>query len=149
MFSAEKGSGAYLNNQRLEVSSTSLMSEGLFATGFPSGRRHKEMNIHFFHQVSMLSHGIRRAGSAALDLCSVAAGRLEGFWEIGLHPWDVAAGLLLVEEAGGKCGDMRGGPYELGGVELLATNGLVHTEMVELFGEIYEGQYRFPLIPVP
>ena len=148
MFCAEKGAGAYLNHQRLKVSGASRMNEGLFATGFPSGRRHKEMNIHFFYQVSMLSHGIRRAGSAALDLCSVAAGRLEGFWELGLNSWDVTAGLLLVEEAGGKYGDMRGGPYELGGLELLATNGHVHTEMVELFCDIYAGRYRFPLIPV-
>ena len=148
MFSAEKGSGAYLNNQRLKVSTAPRMSEGLFATGFPSGRRHKEMNIHFFHQVSMASHGIRRAGSAALDLCSVASGRLEGFWEIGLNSWDVAAGLLIVEEAGGRYSDMHGGPYELGGVELLATNGLVHAELMELFGEIYQGRYRVPIVPV-
>ena len=148
LFSAEKGSGAYLNNQRLRVSTAARMNEGLFATGFPSGRRHKEMNIHFFHQVSMASHGIRRAGSAALDLCSVASGRLEGFWEIGLSSWDVAAGLLIVEEAGGKYGDMQGGPYELGGVELLATNGLVHAELVELFKEVYQGRYRVPIVPL-
>ncbi len=148
MFSAEKGAGAYLNNHRLRVSATSKLGEGLFATGFPSGRRHKEMNIHFFHQVSMLSHGIRRAGSAALDLCSVASGRLEGFWEIGLNSWDVAAGLLLVSEAGGIYGDMRGGAYELGGVELLATNGHVQSELIELFGEVFEGQYRAPILPI-
>ena len=148
MFSAEKGAGAYLNNQRLRVSTTGALGEGLFATGFPSGRRHKQRNIHFFHQVSMLSHGIRRAGSAALDLCSVASGRLEGFWEIGLNSWDVAAGLLLVTEAGGAYGDMRGQPYELGGVELLATNGHVHSELVELFEEVFQGRYRAPLPPV-
>ncbi len=148
LFSAEKGSGAYLNNRRIHVSSAGALSESLFATGFASPRRHVDVNVYFFHQVSMLSHGIRRAGSAALDLCSVAAGRLEGFWEFGLKTWDVAAGLLLVTEAGGRYGDMKGGPYDLGGEHLAATNGAVHQELLALFEDIFEGRYRVPIEPI-
>jgi len=148
LFSAEKGAGAYLNHRRIRVSETNKLGEGLFATGFASPRRHRAVNVHFFHQVSMLTHGIRRAGSAALDLCSVASGRLEGFWEFGLKTWDVAAGLLLVTEAGGRFGDMRGGPYALGGEHLAATNGVVHAELLELFGEVFGGRYRVPMVPV-
>jgi myo-inositol-1(or 4)-monophosphatase len=148
LFSAEKGSGAYLNNRRIHVSSASVLSESLFATGFASPRRHVDANVYFFHQVSMLSHGIRRAGSAALDLCSVATGRLEGFWEFGLKTWDVAAGLLLVTEAGGRYGDMKGGPYDLGGEHLVATNGAVHQETLALFHDIFEGRYRVPIKPL-
>ncbi len=148
LFSAEKGSGAYLNNRRIYVSSAGALSESLFATGFASPRRHVDVNVYFFHQVSMLSHGIRRAGSAALDLCSVAAGRLEGFWEFGLKTWDVAAGLLLVTEAGGRYGDMKGGPYDLGGEHLIATNGAVHQEVLALFHDVFEGRYRVPIKPL-
>jgi myo-inositol-1(or 4)-monophosphatase len=148
LFAAEEGSGAYLNHHRIAVSKTPRLREGLFATGFPSAKRHRDINVHFFHQLSMLSHGIRRAGSAALDLCSVAAGRLDGFWEFGLHSWDVAAGLLLVSEAGGVYGDMQGGSYDLGGPHLAASNGLLHEELLKLFHEVFSGHYRVPLIPV-
>jgi myo-inositol-1(or 4)-monophosphatase len=148
LFSAEKGSGAYLNNRRIRVSKTAALAESLFGTGFPSPRRHVDVNIHFFHQVSMLSHGIRRAGSAALDLCSVAAGRLDGFWEFGLKTWDVAAGLLIVTEAGGRYGDMKGGHYELGSGHLAATNGAVHEELLRLFDEVFQGRYRVPIPPI-
>ncbi|HKE06737.1 MAG TPA: inositol monophosphatase family protein, partial [Candidatus Acidoferrum sp.] len=82
------------------------------------------------------SHGVRRDGSAALDLAYVAAGRFDGFWEFGLKPWDTAAGVVLVEEAGGKISDLNGNPYVLGGKSILATNGLIHTEMEQLATEI-------------
>lgn len=145
LFAAEKDSGAYLNQQRIRVSAVSKMAQGLFATGFPNARRHQNVNVHFFHQVAMLSHGVRRAGAAALDLCWVASGRLDGFWEFGLKTWDVAAGLLIIDEAGGTHGDMDGGPYELGGPRLAASNGRVHDELLTLFGEVFQGRYRVPL----
>ena len=87
------------------------MQDALVATGFPSRKRHLNINIHFYHQLGMLTHGVRRCGSAAIDLAYVACGRLEAFWEFGLNPWDMAAGLLLVEEAGGKYSGMHGEPH--------------------------------------
>jgi myo-inositol-1(or 4)-monophosphatase len=147
-FTAERGSGAYLNNRRLHVSKTARFQEGLYATGFASANRRHDVNVHFFHRMSLMTHGVRRPGSAALDLCYVAAGRLEGFWEFGLKSWDVAAGLLLVSEAGGKWGDMRGGPYEVGGPHLAATNGLVHEDLLKVFGDIADGRIETPLPPV-
>lgn len=93
----------------------------------------------------MLTHGVRRAGSAALDLAYVASGRLDGFWEFGLNPWDMAAGILLIREAGGKCSDMQGGPVNLRGQHLLANNGLVHNPMLAIFSEVFRGEYRHPM----
>src|SRR5438309_2867769 len=102
LFSAERGAGAELNGKRIRVSKTAKLSESLVATGFPSHKRHKNPNIHFYHQITLRSHGVRRAGSAALDLCYVASGRLDGFWEFNLNSWDTAAGVLIVQEAGGS-----------------------------------------------
>src|SRR3984885_14818256 len=93
----------------------------------------------------MLSHGVRRAGAAAIDLAYVACGRLDLFWEFGLSPWDMAAGVLLVREAGGMATDMRGGPFNLRGENLLVDNGMVHQETVDLFAEIFAGKFRVPL----
>jgi myo-inositol-1(or 4)-monophosphatase len=93
----------------------------------------------------MLSHGVRRAGSAAIDLAYVACGRFDAFWEFGLNPWDIAAGLLLVTEAGGRCSDMKGGPASLRGPHVLADNGVLHAEIVDLFAEIFRGEYRHPM----
>jgi len=94
----------------------------------------------------MCTHGIRRGGSAAIDLSYVACGRLEGFWEFGLKPWDMAAGLLLIREAGGRTTDMRGGPVSLLGPHTAVTNGPIHDELIGLFGEVFEGRYRYPLV---
>jgi myo-inositol-1(or 4)-monophosphatase len=94
----------------------------------------------------MLSHGVRRAGAAAIDLAYVACGRLDAFWEFALNPWDVAAGILLVKEAGGTCSDMHGAPVDIRGPNILADNGQVHAEIVALFGEIFAGQYRVPMV---
>jgi len=143
-FTAERGSGAYLNHRRLHVSRVAQFREGLFATGFASSNRRQEVNVHFFHRMSLLTHGVRRPGSAALDLCYVAAGRLDGFWEFGLKPWDVAAGLLLISEAGGVWGDMRGGPYKLGGPHLAATNGRLHQDLLKVFEDIANGRNETP-----
>src|SRR5712692_2565725 len=124
MFAAERGSGAYLNHKRLHVSKTPKLSESLLATGFPPFANNHELNIRYYFRFTQLCHGIRRAGAAALDLCSVAAGRFEGFWELKLNPWDKAAGSLLVAEAGGRVTDLAGGPFELLGNEVFASNGL-------------------------
>jgi len=145
MFTAERGSGAYLNNRRIRVSKVNRLENTLVATGFPSRKRHENVNIHFYYQLAMLTHGVRRAGSAALDLAYVASGRLDGFWEFGLNPWDMAAGILLITEAGGKCSDMKGGPVTLRGPHLVADNGLVHQQILDLFGEIFRGEYRHPI----
>jgi myo-inositol-1(or 4)-monophosphatase len=145
MFTAERGSGAYLNNRRIRVSEVNKIENTLVATGFPSQKRHQNVNVHFYYQLAMVTHGVRRAGSAALDLAYVASGRLDGFWEFGLNPWDMAAGILLITEAGGKCSDMKGGPATLRGPHLLADNGLVHQQILDLFGEIFRGEYRYPM----
>ncbi len=140
MFSAEKGSGAQLNGERIRVSSTSRLAESLVATGFPSHKRHKNPNIYFYHQLTLRSHGVRRAGSAALDLCNVAAGRYDGFWEFNLNPWDTAAGVLMVEEAGGRVTDFSGGPFQIASRETVASNGLIHDALLAEFQAIFAGR---------
>ena len=145
MFASERGSGAFLNDHRVHVSTVGGLENTLVATGFPSRKRHVHVNVHFFYQLAMLTHGVRRAGSAALDLAYVASGRLDAFWEFGLNPWDMAAGILLIREAGGKCSDMEGGPAILHGAHLLADNGLVHDAMLSVFSEVFSGEYRHPM----
>lgn len=135
-FYAAQGEGAWLNQRRLRVSRTERLAESLLATGFPARKRHASPNILYYHRFTLMSHGVRRAGSAALDLCSVAAGRFDGFWEFSLRPWDTAAGVLLVREAGGVATDFGGMPYQLGGSELAASNGGIHPEMQQVFAEI-------------
>jgi myo-inositol-1(or 4)-monophosphatase len=138
LFAAERGAGAYLNNQRISVSQTASLSESLLGTGFPPFASNHDLNLQFFFKLTHLSHGIRRAGAAALDLCSVATGRFEGFWELKLNPWDKAAGSLLVEEAGGRVSDLTGGPFSLLRDEIFASNGLIHDSMLEVFSGILE-----------
>src|SRR5574337_1302965 len=136
LFTVERGSGAYLNGRRLHVSKTASLSECLVATGFPPFASDHGLNIEFCFRFTQLSHGIRRAGSAALDLCSVAAGRFDGFWELKLNPWDKAAGSLLVTEAGGRVTGITGGPFELLGDDVFASNGFVHDQMCAVFAEV-------------
>jgi myo-inositol-1(or 4)-monophosphatase len=145
LFSAEQGSGAFLNQQRIHVSSTANLAESLIATGFPSHKRHKNPNIFFYHQITLHTHGVRRAGSAALDLCNVACGRFDGFWEFNLKPWDTAAGVLIVQEAGGRVTDFKGGAFQLDSHETLASNGLVHQAMLGEFQQIFSGVGLEPL----
>jgi myo-inositol-1(or 4)-monophosphatase len=140
MFAAEKGSGAQLNGRPIRVSSTARLSECLVATGFPSHKRHQNPNIYFYHQLTLRSHGVRRAGSAALDLCNVASGRFDGFWEFNLNPWDTAAGVLMVEEAGGRVTDFSGGPFQIASRETVASNGLVHDALLAEFQAIFAGR---------
>jgi myo-inositol-1(or 4)-monophosphatase len=145
MFSAERGQGATLNGKPIHVSKTKRLAESILGTGFPSHKRHKNPNIHFYHQITLRSHGLRRAGSAALDLANVACGRYDGFWEFNLNPWDTAAGALLVHEAGGRVTRFDGSPFRLDSREVLATNRLIHQELITNFEEIFAGRGLEPL----
>jgi myo-inositol-1(or 4)-monophosphatase len=145
LFSAEQGKGAQFNGEPMHVSKTATLKESLLATGFPSQKRHKNPNIYFYHQITLHTHGVRRAGSAALDLCNVACGRYDGFWEFNLNPWDTAAGVLIVEEAGGRVTRFDGSPFEVNSRETVASNGLVHEALLEEFREIFAGRGMEPL----
>jgi myo-inositol-1(or 4)-monophosphatase len=148
LFVAERGRGALLNGKPMRASRTPELSEALVATGFPSRKRHANPNIHFYQEFTLRSHGVRRAGSAALDLAYVAAGRLDAFWEFNLNPWDTAAGILLVEEAGGRVTDFSGGQFKLDSREILASNGLIHAELLGFFDDMFAGRNLAP-IPTP
>jgi myo-inositol-1(or 4)-monophosphatase len=148
MFSAERGKGAWLNGKAIHVSKTRTLAEALTATGFPSQKRHSSPNVHFYQEITLRSHGVRRAGSAGLDLAYVACGRLDGFWEFNLNPWDTSAGILLVEEAGGTVTHFDGSQFTLDSREVFATNGLVKAEMQHLFQEMFAGREMAP-IPTP
>lgn len=148
MFSAERGRGAWLNGRRLHVSKIPRLDEALTATGFPSQKRHANPNVHFYQEITLRSHGVRRAGSAALDLAYVAAGRLDGYWEFNLNPWDTAAGVLLVQEARGRVTHFDGGTFTLDSREVFATNGLIHAELEHVFAEMFAGRELRP-IPTP
>jgi myo-inositol-1(or 4)-monophosphatase len=133
LFTASNGSGAFLNGRRLQVSSRSPLKNTLLGTGFPYDCASDPAN-NFAHFVCFqkTARGIRRAGAAALDLAYVAAGRLDGFWELKLKPWDVAAGILMVHEAGGMVSTFDGSPYDIYNNRVVASNGLIHTEMTAM-----------------
>lgn len=133
LFTATKGKGAFLNGGRIHVSLHTQLQDCLLATGFPYDRTwDNENNFSNFEKMQMAARAVRRAGAAALDLAYVAAGRLDGYWECKLKPWDTAAGMLLVEEAGGKVTDYRCGPYTIYNSRIMASNGLVHEEMASV-----------------
>jgi len=133
LFVVEKGKGAFLNGKRLAVSVTADLTRGLLSTGFPYDIRvNPDNNINYFAAMAVRAQAIRRAGAAALDLAYVAAGRFDGFWELKLHPWDTAAGCLMVTEAGGVVTDLFGGPFDLYSPHVLATNGRIHAAMAEV-----------------
>lgn len=133
LFSAEPGQGAYLNDERMFVSDAKDLQTSLLATGFPPDTtKAARTNILQFKTLTDQTHGVRRDGSAALDLCYVACGRLDGFWEMKLAPWDIGAGSLIVEEAGGKVTNLAGGPLDISTGHILATNGKIHDELVEV-----------------
>jgi myo-inositol-1(or 4)-monophosphatase len=136
MFAADQGGGAFLNDRRIRVSQTTRMADSLVTTGYPSAARHGQGRVPPFHDVVRLTLGLRRTGSSALDLSYVACGRLDALWDVGLRSWDVAAGLVLVSEAGGRCSDLQGVPFDLSHADLLATNGSVHDAFVEAFGAV-------------
>ncbi len=134
--------------RRLHVSPTAHLQESLLSTGFPSHKRHMNPNIHFYQQLTLRSHGVRRAGAAALDLAYSAAGRVDGFWEFNLNPWDTAAGALLVLEAGGAMLRFDRTPFRLDSQEVLATNGLVTDEILGFFEDMFAGRGIEP-VPTP
>jgi myo-inositol-1(or 4)-monophosphatase len=145
LFTATRGEGSFLNQKRIHVSQIQTISKSLLATGFPSQKRSSNPNIHYYWEFTLRSHGVRRAGSAALDLCSVACGRFDAFWEFGLKSWDSAAGILIVREAGGIVTDFSGQPYHVGDRELIASNGLIHDEMRKIVADVAERAASKPL----
>lgn len=145
LFTAVRGEGAILNQKKIHVSKVPTLSKSLVATGFPSSKRTSNPNIYYYWGFTLRSHGVRRDGSAALDLCSVACGRFEAFWEFGLKSWDSAAGILIVREAGGVVTDFSGRPYHPGDRELLASNGLIHDEMCKVAADVAEHAAANPL----
>jgi len=133
LFTSVKGKGAYLNEKRIGVSKIADINKSLLATGFPYDiRDSKENNLNHFCNFAVRAQAIRRPGSAVLDLCYLAAGRFDGFWELKLYPWDMAASSLIVKEAGGMITDFKGGEFSIYKGEMLATNGLIHKEMIEI-----------------
>jgi myo-inositol-1(or 4)-monophosphatase len=136
LFSAEKGAGAHLNGRRLRVTAASRLIESLVITGFPYDLHERlEERLRPFNRVMGLARAVRRDGSAALDLCYVAAGRADGFWEAILKPWDMHAGRLIVEEAGGRATRLDGTPLGLGPDGIVATNGRIQDALVEALRE--------------
>lgn len=131
LFVAERGAGATLNGRPIRVSQTDALARGLLATGFPYDIRSRpEESLDYFARFVRTAQAIRRDGSAVLDLCYLACGRFDGFWELGLKPWDMAAGTLMVQEAGGRVTRLDGGPFHLYEPQILASNGLIHEEMI-------------------
>lgn len=132
LFTAERGEGASLNGRRIHVSEINNLSAALLCTGFPYDVRERSEFARHFTNFIMNAQGVRRDGAAALDLAYVACGRFDGFWEEGLKPWDVAAGSLMVEEAGGRVSKYDGGPLSIYTPPILASNGLVHEQMMRV-----------------
>lgn len=138
VFQAEKGKGSFLNQKRIHVTKVRLMADALMATGIPFRARDRfDEYMRSFRKISLSTVGMRRGGSAALDLAYVACGRFDGFWELDLSPWDIAAGALIVEEAGGKITDMWGRGDYLKNGDTLATNGLIHSQLRRITSNIF------------
>lgn len=132
LFFAQKNKGAYLNKKRIFVSKRRKIEDSLLATGFSYNPKQRLVNLDFFTSFLKKAQAIRRAGSAALDLCYVACGRFDGFWEIALCPWDTAAGILIIEEANGKVSDFEGNKFSIYGKRIVASNGLIHKSMLDI-----------------
>jgi myo-inositol-1(or 4)-monophosphatase len=136
LFTAACGEGAWLEHKRIRVSTTEKLAASLVATGFPTDRRRQSLNISYYWEYTLRSHGVRRDGAASLDLCALACGRFDGFWEFGLKSWDTAAGMLIVTEAGGVVTNFAGRPYHPGDPEVLVTNGRIHSEMQQVAADV-------------
>ena len=139
-FAAEKGAGARLNDQPTRVSKVSDFAQSLVATGFPSQKRHKNPNIHFYHHITLQTHGVRRCGSAAIDLAYTACGRFDAYWEFNLNPWDTAAGVVLVRESGGIVTDMDGKPFDIASKEVVASNSKLHPALLREMKAVTQGE---------
>ena len=138
LFHTEQGKGAFLNGNRISVSKADLLDRGFLCTGFPYDvREHSDSYLSYFREFMIRSFAIRRLGSAALDLCYLAAGRFDGFWELKLHAWDVAAASLMITEAGGTVTDFQGRPFTVYSGEILASNGLIHGEMLQVIQKVH------------
>jgi myo-inositol-1(or 4)-monophosphatase len=136
LFVAERGEGAFLQGKNIHVSHTRRLAEGFMATGFPYDVRENYRDVlAYFNEMIPTAQAIRRAGSAALDLAYLAVGRFDGFWELRLKPWDTAAGWILVEEAGGVVTDLSGNPYFLESPSIVASNGVIHKELMEVLDQ--------------
>ena len=132
LFSGIRGKGAQLNGKKIKVSKIKRLEQSLLTTGFPHDKKKSNVeNFKKFETLTILSQGVRRDGAAALDLCYVACGRVDGFWETKLNPWDVAAGILIVEEAGGRITNFKGEQFNVFTDKIVATNGLVHKELLK------------------
>jgi myo-inositol-1(or 4)-monophosphatase len=138
-FVAERGGGVTLNGEPIKVSDTGELIQALIATGFPYDRPKIPEALDLFGRFAALTRGMRRLGSTALDLCYVASGRLDGYYERGIWAWDIAAGALILEEAGGKATNYRGGVLDLEGRQIVASNGTLHAAMTKLTGEDVRG----------
>ncbi len=134
MFAAERGQGATLNDRRIRVSAVEELNRAMLCTGFPYDVRERPHFAVQFSNFTMKAQAVRRDGSAALDLAYVACGRFDGFWEDGLNPWDIAAGVILIHEAGGRVSNFRGQPLDIYSPRVLVSNGLIHEQMMEVLG---------------
>ncbi|MCL4428374.1 MAG: hypothetical protein M1276_05225 [Deltaproteobacteria bacterium] len=133
MFYAVKNGGAYLNGEKINVSKTTVFERSLLSTGFPYDKKiNPDNNFDHFRDISVDVRGIRRLGSAVLDICYVAAGFLDGYWELNLNPWDMASGSLIIKEAGGAVTDFCKGPLDIYKKRILASNGLIHDRMSQI-----------------
>jgi myo-inositol-1(or 4)-monophosphatase len=141
LFTATRGGGAFLNGERIRVSTAEALIDALLVTGFPYSVQDKlDEMVGLFGRFLSKARAVRRLGSAALDMCYVAAGRLDGFWEEGLNAWDIAGGVLLVQEAGGRISSLDGGPFVLRSGRIIASNGLLHEQMREVIAGYYAGR---------
>ena len=132
LYSAQRNKGAKLNGKPIFISKTKTLHESLLITGFPYDKKTSKMNnLKNFSNLTLITHGVRRDGAAALDLCYVACGRVDGYWELKLSPWDVAAGVLILEEAGGKVTGFKGKKYNIFNNKIVATNGFIHKELLK------------------
>lgn len=132
LFSARRGRGAFLNSRKIFVSGRDLLTDSLLCTGFSYDVEEIKENLELFNRIILHARAVRRDGSAALDLCYVACGRFDGFWELSLQPWDVAAGTLIVSEAGGLLTNFNGTDCTIYGQQILATNGRIHRDLIQL-----------------